>query len=448
MHNLELNGRFGGGIKGIYQTKVVENPLVKELRLQAANTVGLPDQLNYDGSAEMHVDLPDFYRKSIDAELTKLVKEHEAILNNSCAESLIKEERAPAPNLILDQGINRYFQDGGNRLESISTNSAIGTGTTPVVMDSDVITASTSGLSTTITASSSFFTAGMVGQLIKFDTGEERYIQSQTGTACVVTVAVNIASPTLFAVWAVNQTGLAAEVKRTSSYLTGAGNCGTTDVGNVRTLRRTYDHTAEVSNNNYTEAGWSWTGTAGNNLFSRVLISGGSVTVLIGQQLRMVYNLVITSGPAVSTAGTWAITGWPVAPATTVNGNYIVTSNIPGIIDTNGTVTSSGLDPSASSENALSLGTGSVLPPFGTGYSSGTVAAASTSSVLAYTPGSFSRTCQSVFNLSTGNATNWRGIFRSLGRFTFVFNEAQTKVNTHTLIVRYSISMSRPLTNP
>jgi hypothetical protein len=277
--------------------------LVKELRLQAANTVGLPEHLNYDGSAEMHVELPDFYRRLVDEELSKLVDENADTLNQPCAESLIKEERAPANNLILDQGMNRFFQDSGSELQEIFTHNAIGTGTTATVTDSGIITASTSGLSTTITASSSFFTAGMVGQLIQFDSGEERYISSQTGTACVVTVAVNIAAPTLFAVWAVNQTGLATETKRTANYLTGTGNCGTTDVGNVRTLRRTYDHTAEVANQNYTEAGWSYTGIVGNNLFSRVLIAGGSVSVLIGQQLRMVYDLVVTSGPAVSTAG-------------------------------------------------------------------------------------------------------------------------------------------------
>jgi hypothetical protein len=447
MHNLEINGILGCGIKGIYQTKVVENPLVSELRLRAADEVGLPEHLNYDGSAEMHIELPDFYRRLVDKELSKLVEKNAEALNQPCEESLIKEERAPANNLILDQGINRYFQDSGSLLESISTYNAIGTGTTAVVTDSGAVTATTSGLSTTITSSSSFFTAGMVGQLIKFDSGEERYIQSQTGTACVVTAAVNIASPTLFAVWAVNQTGLATEVKRTANYLTGTGNCGTTDVGNVRTLRRTYDHTAEVSNTNYTESGWSWTSTAGNNLFSRVLISGGSVTVLIGQQLRMVYDLVITSGPAVSTAGTWAITGWPVAPATTVDGDYIVNSHISGGVSTSGNVSPSAIV-SPSNGQTIILGTGSTLPPFGSSYSAGTSVPSNTSTVLAYTLGSFTRTWQGVFNLTTGNATNWRGIALQVGAFVFVFDQAQTKANTRTLTVRVSISMSRPLTNP
>lgn len=441
MHNTNLEA--GLGVKGIYQTKVVENPLVSGLRLQAANAVGLPEHINYDGSAEKHVELPDFYRRLIDEELSKLVEENADTLSQPCEKSLIKEERAPANNLILDQGINLYFQ--GNGLETLFSRNAIGTGTTATVTDSGVITASTSGLSTTVTVSSSFFTAGMVGQLIKFDSGEERYISSQTGTACVVTVAVNIAAPTLFAVWAVNQTGLATETKRTDTYLTGTGNCGTTDVGNVRTLRRTFDHTAEVANQNYTEAGWSNTSTVGNNLFSRVLIAGGSVSVLIGQQLRMVYDLVVTSGPAVSTAGFFSITGWPIAPATTVAGNYITNRHISGSVSTSGLSLSGLVNPN--NPAAVEIGTGSVLPPFGSSYVPGTSVNASTNTVIAYTLGSFTRQWQSGFDLTTANATNWRAISLA-GAFVFIFNEAQTKASTHTLTVRFSISMSRPLTNP
>jgi hypothetical protein len=395
----------------------------------------------------MHVELPDFYRRLVDEGLSKLVEENASILNQPCAESLIKEERSPAKNLILDQGMNRYFQDSGTGLESVFSYNAIGTGTTPVVTDSGAVTATTAGSSTTITASASFFTAGMVGQLIKFDSGEERYIQSQTGTACVVTVAVDIAAPTLFAVWAVNQTGLATETKRTANYLTGTGNCGTTDVSNVRTMKRTYDHTAEVSNRNYTEAGWSWDSSAGNNLFSRVLIAGGSVTVLIGQQLRMVYELSITVGPAVSTAGSYAITGWPVSPATTVNGNYICNGFMTGSVLTSGNPSGASVNPSQAT--GIILGTGSTLPAFGSGYTAGTSAASNTNTVIGYTLGSFTRQWQAVFNLTTGNATNWRGIaFQSASVFTFIFNEAQTKANTHTLTIRIGISMSRTLTNP
>jgi hypothetical protein len=396
----------------------------------------------------MHVELPDFYRRLVDDELSKLVEENADILNQPCAKSLIKEERAPAKNLILDQGMNRYFQDSGTGLESVFSYNAIGTGTTPVVTDSGAITATTAGSSTTITASASFFTAGMVGQLIKFDSGEERYIQSQTGTACVVTVAVDISSPTLFAVWAVNQTGLATETKRTANYLTGTGNCGTSEVGNVRTLRRTFDHTAGVANQNYTEAGWSWDSGAGNNLFSRVLLSGGSVTVLIGQQLRMVYDLVITSGPAVSTAGSYSITGWPVAPATTVDGDYICFRHLSGTVDTTGASGGAPIYPYLTAD--FYLATGTTMPTFGGSYTVGTQVGSSTESVMAYTANSFTRTWQAVFDLATANATNWRAIFVYRADFAllFIFDEAQTKANTHTLTIRTSISMSRTLTNP
>jgi hypothetical protein len=61
------------------------------------------------------------------------------------------------------------------------------------------------------------------------------------------------------------------------------------------------------------------TTTPGNNLFSRTLISGGTVTVLTGQGLRVVYTLTITV-PSTTTPGSYAITGWPVAPSSVVTG--------------------------------------------------------------------------------------------------------------------------------
>jgi hypothetical protein len=132
---------------------------------------------------------------------------------------------------------------------------AVGTGTTPTYVDSGVITATAA--TTTVTASSAFFTSGMTGYLIKFDSGEERYITFVDTTHATLSSSLTIGSPTLFTVYAVNQTGLDTETKRSNTYLTGAGNCGTSWTSTTSAQMRTYDFSVEGSNINYSELGWS-----------------------------------------------------------------------------------------------------------------------------------------------------------------------------------------------
>jgi hypothetical protein len=440
---------IGNSIQGIYTTKVCESPMLADMRMQAYRKAGFTSE--YDGSYEACVKLPDFERFLHDKELVSIVEDNSDKLNSEENRINLTELSVNGPhnNLILDQGINSLFTT--YNFSTASVTCVVGTGTTPTFTDSAAVTATTSGLSTTVTASSSFFTAGMVGQLIRFNSGEERYISSQSGTTCVVTVAVNIVASTLFTVWAVNQVGLATETKRTSTYLTGTGNCGTTDVGAVRTYRRTYDFTAEVSNQNYTELGWSNTLSVGNNLFSRTLINGGTVSVLIGQQLRVIYDFVVTVGPSVSTAYTWVIggtTGWPVSPATNTEGDYIRNNFGLSTVYTNGG--SSGtdeFDPNISSVT-LYLATGTTLPGFGSSYSYGTAAGPSSTSASSYASGNFYRDLTSTYNLGTANATDWRGVFSINGNWTFVFDQAQTKANTHQLSLTLRNSVSRTLTNP
>lgn len=113
--------------------------------------------------------------------------------------------------------------------------------------------------------------------------------------------------------------GLGAEVTRTGTLVTSGTGTGRYSDGRV-VYTYTHDFAEEVSNRNYSELGWSWSASAGNNIFSRVLITGGTVTVLAGQQLRVVYALTFSVTPYVETAGTLTIAGWPVAPATTTAG--------------------------------------------------------------------------------------------------------------------------------
>lgn len=115
---------------------------------------------------------------------------------------------------------------------------------------------------------------------------------------------------------AVTDIGLGSETRRSITYLTGAGNCGYSDVGSTRTLLRTFEFPTETSPVNYTELGWSYSESAGSNLFSRTLISGGTVSLVSGQSLRVVYSLSITVSPSTDTTQSMSVSGWPVLPAT------------------------------------------------------------------------------------------------------------------------------------
>ena len=123
---------------------------------------------------------------------------------------------------------------------------------------------------------------------------------------------------------AVTDTALVNEVRRTNTYLTGAGNCGMSQpVAGTFNIRRTYDHAIEVSAQNYTEHGLS-NGPTGTILYTRALFTAGTVTVDVGQQLRIIYDIVVVVSPSVLTPITVGGTGWPVLPATNCDGNMVL----------------------------------------------------------------------------------------------------------------------------
>lgn len=371
----------------------------------------------------------------------------------------IVEDRPWKNNLILDQGLDLVCA-GTASLGSCFASCAVGTGTTPTYVDSGAVTVTIAA--GTATASAGIFTAGMVGELLVTDDGTEQYITA-FGTSTSVSVSgSNAAVAQLFTVWAVDQTGLATEVKRTNTYLTGSGNCGTTSNAGTatRTLKRTFDFSAEVSPQNYTELGWSYTNSAGNNLFSRVLIAGGTVSVLASQQLRVVYELSVLITPNTARAETAPISGWPVSPATNTDGDYIAnaqgfsgTTGGLSFVDTNGN-TSSGagnqsLEPRGN--GTLGLTSGSTLPTFNGSYTEGTITVASSGTLAAYTSGTFYRDVVAVWQASNGNRTDIRGIKVEDSGSTvavFVFDQAQTKDNSHLLEITWRRNLSRIITNP
>ena len=242
--------------------------------------------------------------------------------------------------------------------------------------------------------------------------------------------------------------GLDAEVKRTGTLL--AAGTGTARYSDGRVVYTyTHDFAEEVSNQNYSELGWSWSASAGNNLFSRVLISGGTVTVLAGQQLRVVYALTWSITPYVETAGTLALSGWPVSPATTTGGTLATFGNGFCTLSSNGTISFSGEEAFEPKRGSIPLKVCSYLtlnsgftfvndPPGTTGiyeYTSGTWDS--------YVAGSFTRS--RVFTAISATAfasTAIRGFLYGVG-LGFRFTDLQTKANTHKLKPNgFSITLS------
>ena len=209
------------------------------------------------------------------------------------------------PNLILDAGMNRLDSVTFNGL---FTHCAIGTGNTPTEDDSGAVTATTTG--TACNSSGAFFTLGDVGKLLRFDTGEKSVIAAYVdGDTVTLSDTLNVSVGTLFTMYRVNQTGLTTETKRTNTYL--SGGCGYTLDGDQVILQRTFDFTEEVGDVTYSEVGFSHTATVASNLNTRGLFTGAPISVLTGQQLRVIYYFVVTVAPASPQTKTLAVSGWP-----------------------------------------------------------------------------------------------------------------------------------------
>jgi len=67
-----------------------------------------------------------------------------------------------------------------------------------------------------------------------------------------------------------------------------------------------------VTDTNYTEVGFSDVSAPGGaSINARALFDGGAITVLMGQQLRIVYEFHVTLAPVAPRSKKFAITGWP-----------------------------------------------------------------------------------------------------------------------------------------
>lgn len=175
---------------------------------------------------------------------------------------IILKESPWQKNLIMDQGLNNLAQKSGGcgpcGLGDASKYCLIGSGTNPVLIPSSPVTVSQS--TTTVTASGSFFTAGMVGAILKYGhgtSGAEVYITGFTdATHVTVNTSATVAS-VVCSVWMVQQTALQTQLFVSNTYQTSGSSCGTTFSSPNITLQRTYVFPTQGSPYTVNEIGWS-----------------------------------------------------------------------------------------------------------------------------------------------------------------------------------------------
>lgn len=369
----------------------------------------------------------------------------------------VVEDRPWAKNLILDWGLDQWFTSV--YANALTTHCAAGIGTDPFVRDSVAVTASATGGD--ITASSAFFEASDVGRTLKFDSGEFGRITAFTSSTEVTWDGPAAVSTDQFAIHYTNRTALATETERTSTYLTGAGNTERI-IGSLVSERhviykRTYDFPIPSVTRNYTELGWAPASTG--NLFSGTLISGGAITVNTSQRLRVVYELKFVVGPWPALDQTPTITGWPVSPSDTTAGKaaaFRISANTGwSSMESNGNPSpipgglSVSFEPRSQGNNSTArLYTNPFSISWGVTPSLGTTSSAINSSALGYTNGSFTRVKRYTFGTGDGNGSNWRGVIFQSDNYTFQFDQNQTKVDTHVLVLDFRYTATRELNNP
>lgn len=362
-------------------------------------------------------------------------------------------------NLILNQGMDQL---ASNSWAELFVYCSAGIGVTPTSDDSSPTTATQAGTTVTLSGGTFVFTDTFTdaGKTIKWDTGEEAQIVSVTNPTTVI-VNNSAAVPAAdFVVYRTNQTGLSNQLKRTSTYLTGSPYCGTTLASNVLKMRRTYDFTAEVGTVNYTEIGLGWHTSTPTAIFSRILLAV-PVPVDAGQQLRVTYELQITLLPSTTVSKTAIIGGWPVAPALTTDGVEAIQYLGVSSVNTNGTSVNydngfGASEPSQTSSIGIFVSTTSTAPAsFGSAVGrTGTGVVSATRA--AYVVGNWYVDKSATLPVGTGNSTairsmgygyhapnNWFAYNQTT--MVFVFDEAQTKLNTHTLTLTWRFSWSRVL---
>lgn len=372
-------------------------------------------------------------------------------------------------NLILNNGMDAVAA------RAWCTNfeyASVGTGNVPTYRTNGTITATQSGSIVTLSGSNTYFSAGDVANMLKWTGGngdERRVTAALNGTQVTVLPATpnaNSGAAAVFHTFHTNQTGLAVEVKRSNTWLVNAPNSQSLLTGNLLRHRRTYDFTSEAAPITYRELGFSWASTGANTHFSRIVLASPPA-LIIGQQLRVVYDLNLYISPGTPLAASSNVSGWPVAPAVAQNGTQQfqrlglsgVTAGTGGTGDfDNARQTSEPANTSGSGERFWASTTGAAVTTLGAAPTSRVAGGLqSNASVPAsYVSLDFYRDKFGIFTVGQANSTQIRSIgvgSNSNGAnseyvdyaYVFVWDENQTKDSEHTLTFRLRQTWTRNL---
>jgi hypothetical protein len=341
-------------------------------------------------------------------------------------------------NLILDQGLDRVAVD---RWQDCIRYAAAGSNATPTRRDSGAVTVTRAG--NVCTASAGFFDPADVGRLFKWNTGQEAKISAYTSPTQVSTATAGAIAAAAGTVWSVNQTGLFAELRRTNTYGNAGGDNSLVLDGGANTLtqRRTFVFPPEGGLVTYREVGWSHDG---GDLFGRDVLPGAGLTLVAGQQLKIVLDLVLTLellAPEAANALPWS---GGTAQQQLENINWEAYFN-----------------PSKANEGSVFLSESSaafIASRAVEDYSPGGHLAGTSYSVNAqaeaYVAGSMERAFFGVFTVNDGNSA----LIRSAGYGWYYFADLypvlrikfsanQTKDSDHTLRLDFRHSWGRVLVN-
>jgi hypothetical protein len=384
------------------------------------------------------------------------------------------QQRKWQHNLIMNNGMNKI---ASSLLCDCFTYAIAGTGTTTGdEVSADYGTTATGDVAGNVALVGGTFVFDTVlpgdqGNIIKWNsTGFEGRIVSMSDTThAVISPLPSAPQSGNFVLYRTNFNILDNETVRTNNYVPVAPYCGTTLIGNMLVHQRTWDFPEEVGTINYTEMGVGWTGTLndtsdplGGSVFARFLLH--SVTALnAGEQLRLTYQLRVVLEPYASLAKTASITGWPLAPATDTDGDERVQLLGMSIVSSVGATTNFDTgnyanEPSRTTNVAIFLSTSSAaLASFGSVVDRYTSFTHSQQAVTSpsYALHSYTKIKQITFSSSEANSTSWRsmgvgwdGGGSNAGQFNtncFVFDQAQSKLLTHTLNLQYFFTWSRVL---
>lgn len=428
--------------KGEWRIVTQESRMLADLRRRALAEACSAET---DGSAVAWAALPQWQRDRAEPLLSSLVEQHRVALEAS--PTLELHDTGFRPNLIVDAGLNMLHSNSDVGVNFYSR-ASLGTGTTPTVYDSVAITASASG--TAVAASASFFTAGMVGMLLRWDSGEEAYIASVTdGTNAVL--ATSITASGLFAVHAVNRSSLASpSVSQTTKYSDSMAR-----TAGVATRTLSWVFPVETVAKNYAEGGIE---VVSGTFLSIFLLSGGTVTIGIGQQARLYYAFSISITTTTTAGATWPLSEYDAtAPGgwDSPTGDY-TNLTLYGVSDTGWSAGSAMLLPAANGYLKLTdKASLEVYADSGTGFTIGTVIATAGGTLASYTAGSFYRDITFGFPSTAFVSTAIRSLFLTGGNYTnqrpdwqFCFAADKTKTAEHELFFTIRRSLRRVLTNP